>query len=351
MVVRRKKLLLWTAIGALALAVGCGAKGPGPDSGTPHPATGVTAAPPAASCAPGQVNAKGVGKVCHQPKDCAGLWANFCDIAVSTRRPPLCSRMCDDQTDCGENAMCGILNGVRHCYPSVCTQWNYTPGCEKTEARCRDAGAEKRGEWPTEPNQRPKHAGAVICTAGIAWSADGYGLRCDKSAPPRDGIVCKGKKAGACQATFNPDGPDFCDGECWQDSACGELGYCGYQWPVKSFSLCWPRCPEAAHRAITAKPDQLDVCQAEAGVVPIAKNAAGVGKRCATNADCAGNAGAQTCGLTAATTRKADVCTMGCQTDADCGHNAVCADLDFNVSGDGKASGHPKWCVPACWAW
>ncbi len=296
-------------------------------------------------CAPGQVNEKGVGKECHKREDCAGLWANFCDIVVSPRRPPMCSRMCDDSTDCGPNAYCGVINGVRHCYPSVCTAWKWTLGCEKTNAFCRDAHA----ETPAAGDE-VQHKGAVVCSAGVAFSEEGYGARCDKSTTEKHGRTCQGKRAQSCQATFNPDGPDFCERECWAESTCGNYGYCGYQWPLKSFSLCYPRCPEPQHRAMTNKPDTLDACLAESGVVPPG-NAAGVGKRCKTTADCASNSGAKVCGAELTEiTRKSDVCTMGCEKDGDCGRNAVCSDLDFNGGGDGKTSGHPRYCVPACWS-
>jgi hypothetical protein len=297
------------------------------------------------TCAPGQVNDKGVGKPCQTREDCAGLWANFCDIVVNKRRPPMCSRMCDDDTDCGPGAYCGVINGVRHCYPNQCSDWKWTPGCDKWNPFCHDIRAEE-----PKPGDEVKHAGAVVCAGGIAYSDEGYGLRCDKSSHNLHGETCKGKRAQSCQATFNPDGPDFCERECWAESTCGNYGYCGWQWPLKSFSVCWPRCPEPEHRAVTAQPAQLDLCLAEGGVVPKG-NAAGVGVRCQSSKDCAGNSGAKTCGRELTdVTRKPDVCTMACQSDADCGRNAVCSDVDFNLGGDGKPSGHRRYCVPACWA-
>ncbi len=296
-------------------------------------------------CAPGQVNDKGVGKPCQKREDCAGLWANFCDILVNPRRPPMCSRMCDNDTDCGANAYCGIVNGVRHCYPSICSAWKYTPGCEKDNPYCRDVRAER----PTAGDE-PKHVGAAICAGGFAFSDEAYGLRCDKSSREKHGVACQGKRAQSCQATFNPDGPDFCERECWAESTCGSYGYCGYQWPLKTFSLCWPRCPEDQHRTLKEQPANLELCQAENGVVPKG-NALGVGVRCQADADCAGNPGAKLCGKQlSGITRKPDVCTATCQADADCGKNALCVDVDFNLSSDGKASGHPRYCVPACWA-
>jgi hypothetical protein len=338
-------------LGLVVVLTACGPHGV-PKLPTPVPSQDPgNANAPGHTCAPGQVNAKGVGKPCHSREDCAGLWANFCDVVVSPRRPPMCSRMCDDDTDCGENAMCGVVNGVRHCYPKVCSEWTWTPGCEKTNPFCKDKGRPGRTEEQEEEEREhpPAHNGAVICAAGIAYSAEGFGLRCDKTSHARDGGACKGKPARACEATFNPDGPDYCTGECWNDATCGRYGYCGFHTPLKSFSFCYPRCPEPDHVAIKTRPAFLDVCEAEGGTVPKGSNSAGVGVRCQGDGDCAGNAGAKVCGSSLGTTRKTDVCTMGCSKDADCGRNAVCADLDFNAHGDGQASAGPRYCLPACW--
>ena len=309
---------------------------------------------PGQQCAPGQVNAKGVGKPCHSREDCAGLWANFCDIVVSPRRPPMCSRICDSDTDCGENAMCGVINGVRHCYPKVCTQWTWTPGCRKWNPWCQDP--RKAGEDDDDDDDdEARHDGALICFGGVAFSEDDFGKRCNKDSHARNGEVCTRKSAPACEATFNPDGPDYCTHECWNDKICGSYGYCGYHLPVKSFSQCWPRCPEDDHRAIRQRPAGMDLCLAEnsptaAGQHGMPPNEIGVGVRCKSDADCAGNAQAKTCGSSVPGQRKPDVCTVSCQHDADCGRNAACVDLDWNLRGDGKASGQKRFCLPACWA-
>ena len=148
------------------------------------------------SCAPGQVNDKGVGKPCQTREDCAGLWANFCDIVVNKRRPPMCSRMCDDDTDCGPGAYCGVINGVRHCYPNQCSDWKWTPGCDKWNPFCHDIRAEE-----PKPGDEVKHAGAMVCAGGFAYSDEGYGLRCDKTSHNLHGETCKGKRAQSCQAS------------------------------------------------------------------------------------------------------------------------------------------------------
>ena len=92
----------------------------------------------------------------------------------------------------------------------------------------------------------------------------------------------------------------------------------------------------------------MDLCLAENGPVP--PNELGVGVRCQADGDCAGNAKATVCGRSVPGQRKPDVCTLGCRTDADCGRNAACVDLDWNLRGDGKASGLQRFCLPACWA-
>ncbi|GEM_PF-3529048 len=300
------------------------------------------------TCLPGPVNSKGVGKLCTKREDCAGQWASFCDVVVNKKRPPMCSRMCDDNTDCGENAYCGVINGVRHCYPKVCHEWKWTPGCEKHNPFCVDKGAEKATD-----EQKPKHKGALICAGGINFNEHGWGKRCDPSSREKNGVACKGLKARACESTFNPTGPNFCVRECWSDYICGDYGYCAYHLPIKSFSFCLPRCPEARHRAIKERPANIGVCNVDQGVIPNGKkdagNPDGVGVRCKADSDCAGNSKAKTCGTSLGSQRKPDVCTMTCKADADCGNNALCVDVDFNVAGDGKAGGK-KACVPACWA-
>jgi len=316
---------------------------------TKGPPVDTSKLPGLTSCLPGQVNDKGVGRICTRRDDCAGLWASFCDVSISKKRPPMCTRLCDDDTDCGPNAMCGIVNGTRHCYPSVCKAYTYTPGCERTDPNCIEVDRSGKPEIVAEGEQ-PTHLGAVACVGGFAFNTEGYGRRCDPGEHDFQGGTCKGQRARACEATFNPTGPDWCNRECRREGSCGEFAYCGYHYPLKSFNICYPRCPEPAHRAMRAQPPSLDRCSGDRETVP-AGNALGVGMRCAKDADCATNSGAKSCGSTLAdTTRKPDVCTLRCLQDADCGRNAVCTDVDFNLAGDGKASGHPRYCVPACWA-
>ncbi len=314
---------------------------------------------PANKCEPGQINDKGVGKPCKTRDDCTGLWANFCDISISPRRPPMCSRMCDDHTDCGPNAMCGVVNGVRHCYPKVCEKWKYSKGCEETNPFCKEGHkppprSKEEGEAIEKAEEEGRdlrlHKGAAICSAGVAFGSDGFGKRCDKSSYARHGETCRGQFARACEATFNPDGPDYCLRECEADSTCGDQGYCGYHEPLHNYTICFPRCPEPQHMSLRKQPAQLDLCNAENGTVPRGTNEFGVGMRCNADAQCAGNQGAKTCGLSLATSRKPDVCTKSCQNDAECGHNALCVDPDFGVTGPGKAGEKGKFCLPACWS-
>jgi hypothetical protein len=295
------------------------------------------------ACLTGTPNEKGVGKYCLTRDDCAGQWANYCNTIF--QQMPMCTRLCDDNTNCGKDAFCGIRYGVRACFPKTCSDWTYTPGCEATNVNCRDR---RHDEDEDEPP--PAHRGAAICPAGIAWSEDGYGLRCDSSTYSKDGRACKDKRAHVCQASFYPLGPDYCERECHHDEECGDYAYCGYMEPLHSFSICQPRCPEPEHRALVQKPAALDMCLVEGGTAPAGLSAAGIGVRCASDKDCAGNAGARRCGLNLSdTVRHPDMCTMACHTDAECGRNAVCSDLDWNLKGDGKASGATRYCLPACW--
>ena len=204
-------------------------------------------------------------------------------------------------------------------------------GCRKSPPAVTSA--------PTTPSTAvdlPSATTSIVCSATV--NAIGVGKPCRVAAD------CRGQLAITCPRASDPKGLDFCTRACTgtERDECGEGAVCVPQGTRPS--ICVPTvCSRQLAVELPLDTTVIADCQAP-------PNAAGVGKPCASHADCAGNAQAKTCGSSVPGQRKPDVCTVGCQRDADCGRNAACVDLDWNLRGDGKASGQKRFCLPACWA-
>ena len=330
---------------ALTLAVGCSrkpaeapAKAPvaAPAKAAPAPAAAQPHAAPVdkqpwaggrgSVCEPGQVNDLGVGRECRTHEQCKGFKASMCHGIKGPDRPSVCTVHCEKDADCGPDAMCGLSRGwIRSCYPKRCTDFAYGPDRQRP---------------PKAP--AAKHAGAVVCDPGFAFTDAGWGRPCSKLGQ------CKGegKVAAGCSQAIYPLGIPRCTRECRDDAVCGEDAYCSYT-EVETFGLCVPRCPDPRHRAVTSKPDTLDRCPVTGSIVDVAKITHRLGKACAADGDC-GEGGI--CGgtLTAAK-RKPVGCTRMCKADADCGRNSVCVDLEHGLPDAERSPGPTTYCVPACW--
>jgi hypothetical protein len=234
---------------------------------------------------------------------------------------------CDADEQCGEGAMCGLNRGwIRSCFPKRCQEFRYSPD------RVRPVDGVPA-----------KHDGAIVIDAGVAFDPGGWGKRCQTNAECAE-------PAAACSKFIYPAGLPICERECRTDAVCGEGAYCSYT-SVRGFAMCLPRSPEPSHRAARGQPKQLDRCRVKGTLVEPGRNEHGVGLACTTTADCGSKAGA-VCGreLTALA-RKPDTCTRACAVDADCGHNAVCVDMEQGLPAKAKPPvGGSRWCVAACWA-
>lgn len=275
-------------------------------------------------CEPGQVNDLGVGRACSSHADCAGFKMSMCHGLKGPDRPRVCTVHCETDADCGPDAMCGLSRGwLRSCYPTRCTDFAYDPN----KTRPMD------GPPPT-------HAGAAICDAGVSlYPEEGWGDPCSEMGE------CGERPARACNAAIYPPGVPYCLRECRYDSQCGDNAYCGYT-EVDTFTLCAPRCPEARHRQLMAKPDQLDRCKMAGSIAHRDKNAHGIGGPCADDAGC-GEGGI--CGSSVNAKIRPVGCTRACSADSDCGRNALCVDVEHSLPDTDKTKGATTYCISACW--
>lgn len=255
----------------------------------------------------------------------------MCPLIKGADRPNMCTLHCDHDEQCGPDAMCGLTRGwIRACFPKRCTEFRYDA------ARVR----------PIDGTPA-RHEGAVVHDAGVAFDAAGWGKRC------WDLTACPTAEAKACNVFYYPPGVAICGRECRTDARCGAGAYCSYE-SNRGFSLCLPRSPEPEHRAMTAKPAALDGCKVEGTVVDWSRNELGVGRPCTADGECLAPDGRRAaevvCGASVTgTQRRPDSCTRPCRSDAECGRNALCVDLDRGLAST-VPPGRARYCVPGCWA-
>lgn len=276
-------------------------------------------------CEPGQVNELGVGRPCMKNSDCAGFKAAMCQSAFKgPTRPSICVVHCETDADCGENAMCGLSRGwARSCYPKRCTDFAY----------------DVNRMQPIE-GIPAKHAGAVVCDPGFTFYPEqGWGIECS----PDNNDACHGKTARVCSQHIYPPGVPRCWRECQTDAQCGENAYCGFT-EVNTFTACMQRCPTERLRSIKVQPENLSRCKVNKSIVDTSVNKMGIGRLCEHDDQC--KAEGNVCGRKLeGSVRKPNHCTKTCSSDADCGMNALC--LNLNEGEKGEAA---NYCVAACWA-
>lgn len=244
-----------------------------------------------ASCPGGAANGKGVGKPCASATDCAGLAASLCPVADMHGDLDFCTLECTVGFDvpCGDGARCvGQGPLAPKCVPASC------------------------GSTLDRPQQFEKAVDP--CEPGGTVNDTGLGKPCKTRQD------CLGLIATNCPVELHDGLADWCSFLCDGDADCHDAAW------------CWKR--PSVEGGLVGSCEPL-VCRiypgvrASCSVGPV--NGLGVGRKCSSDTDCAGQPAAG-CGPWG-------FCSRTCSHDDDCGRNAHCAPHDA----DGKRE---FFCVP-----
>jgi hypothetical protein len=181
--------------------------------------------------------------------------------------------------------------------------------CGKKEAPAAAPTAPAAAVQADKPAELPSPATSTVCP-GTA-NALGVGKPCDKQEN------CRGQLAIDCPRSRDPKGFDFCTRACTgaDPAECGDGATCVPR--GTGGSLCVPNACSAALAQPLATDVQVNI-DCASGATEL-----GVGKVCASHADCQDTKAAHFCPRVVGP-KQPGYCSMLCKEDGDCGGGAFC---------------------------